>query len=345
MNIETQILLMSENVRNASLLEEWLPPLVIATLAIVVVLAIIEQTRFGFLSWSREFSNLVSNGAVAIGTGLLAAVTWRTLGKMERERELTQDMVDEMRQERELTNDMFKAQKKPLIKQLVEDGLDEVDDRLVELRNFSSNINNGWHRWHRWDQGTLLLDHRPLPSLNHCDSDINEDIIADIELNHPSLVEDIRAYQKAHTEYKDQWEKVREALGERIMSTWADEHEVELQDLFANDDRDSQDILDEYAPNIATEVLRNPQPKHSSGEYPGQVYQEFRQSLLDLRGQQEFTDNIDALDEILNELRLHHQNIVPRLPEVRKGYLLEYDIYKSELGDDQEGNDEFSLTT
>jgi len=125
-------------------------PVVAAVAALTVGLAIVEQTRFELIGWSSGFSTLVAVASIAVGTVLLAVVSWLSLEELRRERGVAEAVADELRKERKLVQ--LDRMRKDKERELAEEMIEEMEREREALQAALGALR---HREQR--QGTLAV--------------------------------------------------------------------------------------------------------------------------------------------------------------------------------------------
>lgn len=298
----------------------YVVPVIVGIVVILVGVAIFEQTQLLNLGWEPEFSGLIATGSVAVGTAILAFVTWLSINQTKRERGLTEETIDEMRKDRQ----------KPGIVSLIANEIDPLDAELVEGH---SNLDVQWE--------VDEFDAPPAASTMERDVRVEEEIANVV----PPIADHFEKYHEISARYEktrsqldgDIQRYVREELYDGLTQQKVDEIEsvIEKFDLENQGSalRESRDPPAKTLIRIRESEIRE-WFLHGGPENPEDfraLWDVLKNVLREERMDGRFTDILRSLNGDHAELLELNQSLRDELDTARGMYIDEYGIIESEI--------------
>ena len=294
------------------------------TLLIVITLGLAAGVLFAILSGRSRLATQAAAVVMALATILLVAITTRYLAS-------TRQYLDRTRKE----------QHRPYVKRVIVDGIDTVLDWLDANRE----------RWAVADPPSGLPVYPEIEDVR-----VPESVVADIARDHPDLVKEVGEFTTAARAYRSQWlsladdleahigtefrpEGLPETVGDVVPPAYADLPYEGSVPLSASPER----LLAEHPEWFGRQVLTNdPLPAADRERLDDDLLcrlllDDVRRVLVGLRGDERFADRIERLHESLATLKADADAVESGLREAREGYIEDYEIMETELGELAEG--------
>lgn len=295
------------------------------TLLIVITLGLAAGVLVAILSGRTRLATQAAAVVMALATILLVAITTRYLAS-------TRQYLDRTRKE----------QHRPYVKRVIVEGIDTVLDWLEANRG----------RWAVTDPPSGLPVYPELEDVR-----VPESVVADIARDHPDLVKEVGEFTTAARAYRSQWlsladdlethvetgfrpDRLPESVGDVVPPAYADLAYEGSVPLSASPER----LLGEYPAWFARQVLTNDPlpPAHDRDVLDDDLLcrlllDDMRRVLVGLRGDERFADRIERLHESLSTLKADAETVESGLREAREGYIEDYEIMETELGELAEG--------